>query len=164
MALHGSLKIGGRTYGVYQCSYSFSQEIDDTGIPNSRPKGGEIEIVIPSTNDDDMFFYNWMFNKTEVKSGILRLCLYSTDNKRSYKTVSFANAYCIGLSDFFSDHDARLMYTTIKIQAQVIMIGSVNHSIFVNPWTLKPLTTVITNLKEHVKSTVAQALNPFKNH
>ena len=112
MALHGSLKIGGRTYGVVECEYKFTQAVDETGKPTSRPNGGTITIVIPSTNDDDMFFYNWMFHKSEVKAGILRFRLYSNENKISYKTVSFANAYCIELRDYFNDHDAKLMYTT----------------------------------------------------
>ena len=161
MALHGSLKIGGRTYGVVECEYKFSQSIDDTGKPTSRPKGGEITIVIPSTNDDDMFFYNWMFHKSEVKAGILRFCLYSNDNKRSYKTVSFANAYCIELKDYFNDHDAKLMYTTIKISAQVIMIGSVNTSLFTNAWTKDSADMLKSNLTDYLRSTIADKFNPF---
>ncbi|MBD5311074.1 MAG: hypothetical protein HDS13_02765 [Bacteroides sp.] len=161
MALHGSLKIGGRTYGVVECDYKFSQSIDDTGKPTSRPKGGEITIVIPSTNDDDMFFYNWMFHKSEVKAGILRFCLYSNDNKRSYKTVSFANAYCIELKDYFNDHDAKLMYTTIKISAQVIMIGSVNTSLFTNAWTKDSADMLKSNLTDYLRSTITNKFNPF---
>ena len=161
MAFHGSVKIGGRTYGVVECEYKFSQSIDDTGKPTSRPKGGEITIVIPSTNDDDMFFYNWMFHKSEVKAGILRFCLYSNDNKRSYKTVSFANAYCIELKDYFNDHDAKLMYTTIKISAQVIMIGSVNTSLFTNAWTKDSADMLKSNLTDYLRSTIADKFNPF---
>ena len=31
MALQGSLKIGGRTYGVVECEYEFTQAVEDTG-------------------------------------------------------------------------------------------------------------------------------------
>lgn len=161
MALHGSLKIGGRTYGVVECEYEFSQTVDDTGKPTSRPKGGIIRIVIPSTNDDDMFFYNWMFHKSEAKAGILRLCLYSNDNKRSYKTVSFANAYCIGLHDYFNDHDSKLMYTTIKISAQIIRIGAANSSVFNNAWTNDSVGMIASNLGEYVRDAIAEKINPF---
>lgn len=161
MALHGSLKIGGRTYGVVECSYQFFQSVDETGKPTSRPKGGEITIVIPSTNDDDMFFYNWMFHKSEVKAGILRFCLYSNENKRSYKTVSFANAYCIELRDYFNDNDAKLMYTTIKISAQVIMVGSINSATFTNTWTNDPVEMLKANLGSYVRDTVTEKNNPF---
>ncbi|MGN0236886.1 MAG: type VI secretion system tube protein TssD [Lepagella sp.] len=161
MGLQGSLKIGGRTYQVVECEYKFSQTIDTTGKPTSRPQGGEITLVIPSTNDDDMFFYNWMFHKSETKSGILRFRLYSNDNKISYKTVSFANAYCIGLRDYFNDNDAKLMYTTIKISAQAIMVGSVNSSVFMNAWTTDSIEMVRTNLIEYVRDLIAEKINPF---
>ena len=108
-----------------------------------------------------MFFYNWMFHKSEVKAGILRFCLYSNDNKRSYKTVSFANAYCIELKDYFNDHDAKLMYTTIKISAQVIMIGSVNTSLFTNAWTKDSADMLKSNLTDYLRSTIADKFNPF---
>lgn len=161
MALHGSLKIGGRTYGVVECEYTFDQKIDETGKPTSRPKGGEITIVIPSTNDDDMFFYNWMFHKSELKAGILRFCLYSNDNKRSYKTISFANAYCIYLRDYFNDHDEKLMYTTIKISAQIIRVGGANSATFTNAWTNSPAEVLISNLGEFVRDAIAEKINPF---
>lgn len=161
MALHGSLKIGGRTYGVVECSYAFSQTIDETGKPTSRPIGGKIQIVIPSTNDDDMLFYNWMFHKSEVKAGILRFCIYTNDNKRSYKTVSFANAYCVGLEDRFCDYDGKLMYTKITLSAQVIRIGSANSSTFVNAWTSSPADMLVANLDEYVRDTIAEKINPF---
>ena len=105
MALQGKLKIAGRTYGVVECSYKFSQSIDDTGKPTSRPRGGTITMVMPSTSDDDLFFYKWMFNKTEVNGGILRFVVFSNHNKRSYKSVEFANAYCIELQDYFNHRD-----------------------------------------------------------
>lgn len=161
MALHGSLKIGGRTYGVVECEYDFTQSLDNTGKPASRPQSGEIKIVIPATNDDDMFFYNWMFHKSEVKAGILRFCLYSNDNKRSYKTVSFANAYCVGLRDYFNDHDSKLMYTTIKIRAQIIMVGSANATVFANAWTKDPAEMLKSNLIEYVRDSIAEKINPF---
>lgn len=161
MALHGSLKIGGRTYGVVECFYEFTQAVDETGKPTSRPHGGEITIVIPSTNDDDMFFYNWMFHKSEVKAGILRFCLYSNDNKRSYKTVSFANAYCIELKDYFNDHDSKLMYTTIKISAQIIRVGALNSSTFTNAWTVDNIEMLKSNLGEYVRDAIAEKINPF---
>lgn len=108
-----------------------------------------------------MFFYNWMFHKSEVKSGILRFCLYSNENKRSYKTVSFANAYCIGLRDYFNDHDSKLMYTTIKISAQAIMVGSANSAIFTNAWTNAPVDMLKSNLAEYVRDSIADKINPF---
>ena len=135
MALQGCLKIGGRTYGVVECAYEFSQSVDDTGKPVSRPMGGNITFVMPSTSDDDLFFYKWMFNKIEVKSGIFRFCVYSKANKRSFKSVEFLNAYCISLKDYFNDNDSKLMYTTVTISAEVVRIGTVDSALFTNEWT-----------------------------
>ena len=158
MALHGSLKIGGRTYGVVECEYEFTQDVDATGKPTSRPRGGMITIVMPATNDDDMFFYNWMLHKSEVKAGILRFCLYSSDNKRSYKTVSFAQAYCVGLKDYFNDHASKLMYTTVKISAQLLMVGSNNPSLMNNAWSKDSAEVLIANMYDYVHNAIAEKI------
>lgn len=134
MALQGSLKIGGRTYGVVECEYEFTQAVDDTGKPTSRPMGGQITFVMPSTSDDDVFFYKWMVHKTELHSGIFKFCVFSTNNRRSYKTVEFMNAYCIGLRDYFNDSDSKLMYTSVTISAEVIRVGTVNSAMIINEW------------------------------
>lgn len=147
MALQGNLTIGEKTYGVVECVYEFHQSIDETGKPVSRPQGGTITFVMPSTSDEDLFFYKWMFNKTEVQSGYFKFIVYSNDNKQSFKTVTFKNAYCIGLKDYFNDNDSKLMYTTVTISAQVINIGrergvvsrgsnnSFDNAVFTNEWT-----------------------------
>ena len=135
MALQGELKIGGQSYGVVECAYEFNQSVDDTGKPVTRPKGGQITFVMPSTSDDDLFFYKWMFNKTEVKSGSFRFVVYSKGNIRNYKTVEFVNAYCISLKDYFNDNDSKLMYTTVTISAEIIRVGKLDSAIFTNEWT-----------------------------
>ena len=135
MALQGSLKIGGRDYGIVECAYEFSQAVDETGKPVSRPHGGTITFVMPATSDEDLFFYKWMFKKSSVESGDFRFCVFSNSNKRSYKTLHFSNAYCIGLKDYFNDNDSKLMYTTVTISAEVIRIGSLDSAQFSNEWT-----------------------------
>ena len=136
MAFQGKLKCDGRTYELVECSYEFHQAVDDTGKPVSRPKGGTITFVLPSTDDNDLFFYKWMFNKTEVQSGYFKFIVYTSDNKKSFKTVEFINAYCIELKDYFNDNDSKLMYTTVTISAQIIRIGGlVDNAVFTNEWT-----------------------------
>lgn len=135
MALQGQLKIGGRVYGVIECSYEFTQSVDDTGKPTSRPQGGTITFVMASTSDDDLFFYNWMFNKTQVYDGIFKFCVFTTRNQQSYKTVAFKNAYCVNLRDYFNDSDSKLMYTTVTISAELIRIGKIAGATLNNEWT-----------------------------
>lgn len=136
MALQGQLNIEGRTYGVVECEYEFSQGTDNTGKPSSRPKGGLITFVMPATCDDDQFFYKWMFSKTLTYSGTFRFCVFSNDNKRRFKTVEFTQAFCIGLKDSFCDSDSKLMYTTVIISAGGIRVGSgvMDSALFSNEW------------------------------
>ena len=55
-------------------------------------------------------------------------------NKRSYKSVEFINAYCIGLKDYFNDQDSKLMYTTVTISAEAIRIGALDSAMLINEW------------------------------
>lgn len=138
MALQGELRINTqkKNYGVVECVYEFNQSTDESGKPTSRTRGGTITFVMPATNDDDLFFYNWMFRKTETHDGYFRFVVFTNNNKRSYKTVEFFNAYCISLKDYFNDNDSKLMYTTVTISAEIISIGNgaSGNAVFNNEW------------------------------
>ena len=82
-----------------------------------------------------MFFYKWMMSKTEVESGFFKFVVYSSNNKRLYKTVSFENAYCVKLKDYFNDKDSKLMYSEITIAAEIIQVGSNDIAEFNNEWS-----------------------------
>lgn len=137
MALHGQLKFKetDRKYGIVECEYEFSQSIDETGKPVSRTRGGTITFVMPSTSDDDLFFYKWMFNKTEVKNGKFTFVVWSNENRKSYKTVRFERAFCVGLKDYFNDSDSKLMYTTVTLSAEKIFVGENDYAMLNNEWT-----------------------------
>lgn len=135
MALQGNLRIFNKSYDIIECSYEFSQSVDETGKPTSRPHGGTITFVTPSTSDADVFFYRWMFNKTQVYNGQFRFGVYTTRNRTSYKTLTFENAYCIGLRDYFNDNDSKLMYTTVTISAEILRFGTLDSATFTNEWT-----------------------------
>lgn len=137
MAIQAKLSIDGspQVYNVLECAYDFRQSVDDTGKPVSRPQGGTITFVTPSTSDEDLFFYKWMLNKTEVQSGVFKFTVFSNDNKPYFKTVEFKNAYCIELKDYFNNSDSKLMYSTITISAQIINIGRIDKAVFNNEWT-----------------------------
>lgn len=142
MALQGKLKIssvpgtvgtmlGSADYGIIECAYEFNQSIDDTGKPTSRPRGGTITFVMPTAEDGDAFFYNWMFNKSETHNGTFTFYVYAKNNRRCVKHVSFTNAYCVSLKEYFNDNDSRLMYTTVTISAETIVISGAIHD---NKW------------------------------
>ena len=75
-----------------------------------------------------------MFSKTEVESGYFRFVVWAQQNRQSFKTVSFRNAYCVGLKDFFNNSDSRLMHLTVTIMAESITIGSNDTAEFNNEW------------------------------
>ena len=143
MALQGKLRIasvlGSATgflrskedYGIIECAYEFNQSIDDTGKPTSRPRGGTITFVMPTAEDGDPFFYNWMFNKSEMHSGEFTFYVYAKNNRRCVKHIRFADAYCVSLKEYFNDNDSRLMYTTVTISAKTIVISGAT---FDNEW------------------------------
>ena len=143
MALQGKLKIssmpggiGGflgskEDYGIIECAYEFNQSIDETGKPTSRPRGGTITFVMPTAEDGDAFFYNWMFNKSETHNGTFTFYVYAKNNRRCVKHISFVNAYCVSLKEYFNDNDSRLMYTTVTISAEIITISG---AVFNNEW------------------------------
>jgi hypothetical protein len=76
-----------------------------------------------------------MFSKTEAKNGTFTFSVWAKQNKQSYKTLEFENAYCIQLSDFFNDSDSRLMYTTVTITAEIINVGDSDKAEYDNEWT-----------------------------
>ncbi len=137
MALQAFIKVNGRKYGLVEAQYSFNQTLENSGRPQSIVHGGEIKMVMPATSDDDQFFYRWMFDQTQVYSGYLKFTIYSADNRKVYKTVSFENAYCVELRDFFSNNDSKLMYSTITLRAEKMAIGSPygDQALFSNEWS-----------------------------
>ena len=134
-AFHGKVVINGKKYGIVECSYEFSQACDATGKPSARPRGGRLMFTMPSQSDDDVFFYRWMFDKTQVYDGYLKFVVWARQNKRCFKTVNFKNAYCVDLRDYFNDSDSKLMYTTITLAAEIIIVGANDTAEFNNNWT-----------------------------
>jgi hypothetical protein len=72
-----------------------------------------------------------MFNKSETHNGEFTFYVYAKDNRRCIKKVSFMNAYCVSLKEYFNDNDSRLMYTTVTISAEQILVSG---AIFNNEW------------------------------
>lgn len=134
MAISGKLGLGGKSYNVIQAQYEFSQSLDETNKPSSRTRGGTITFVMPATSDDDLTFYKWMFNKTEVKDGIFMFNVWVQNNQKKWKTLMFKNAFCVSLKDYFNNNDSKLMYTTVTISAESITFGTDEEAVFTNEW------------------------------
>jgi nitrous oxidase accessory protein NosD len=122
MALIAKLLLEGNEYSVMECDYEFTQEIDITGRPSDRPRGGIINIVLMSPDDNDLMIHQWMSEKDATKDGTI--LLYVNHNSvNAPKTIEFTNGYCIKLYEYFNDNNAMPMYLKISIMASSIVFG-----------------------------------------
>ena len=72
---------GGKKYELVECEYEFYQSLDESGKPSSRPQSGLIKFVMPAQGDDDLFFYNWMFNRADTHDGTIEMLLSTITRK-----------------------------------------------------------------------------------
>ncbi|MDR2010226.1 MAG: hypothetical protein LBQ22_07070 [Bacteroidales bacterium] len=125
MALEAKLKIDGKgtEYDILECEYEFIQPMNNNGLPAGRPSGGLIHFIIIHNDDNDLLFHEWMIHKTDCKNG--KLIFHSTKKNGSIskKTVSFENAYCVRLYEYFNKHNDTEMYMKITISANKIFFG-----------------------------------------
>ena len=136
MALEGKLSIGNKSYDILECEYELFQSIDQTGKPAARPRGGLIHLIMKSTGDDDMLFQEWMIRKSETKSGKLEFVI-SEGQKRTMKTISFSEAFCVKFYEYFNYNNSILMYMKVSISAEEIIFGTTGNTKFTNEWNLE---------------------------
>jgi len=136
MALEGKLTIGNKSYEILECEYEFSQSVDQTGKPSTRPRGGLIHIIMKSCSDDDMLFQEWMFRKSETKSGKLEFVI-SEGQKRQMKTLEFFDGFCVKFYEYFNYNNGILMYMKVSISAGEIFFGTNGNTKFSNEWNFE---------------------------
>jgi len=121
----GVLQIEGnsKTYKVLEYGYEIRQQVKDNGEPASGIGIGLIKVLIYSPGDDDLFFYEWMKNRNEVKNGVIVL---SEPKERPTKTIMFNKAYCVGIADTFEKECAN---TRLTISAIEVSFSDDNRSV-----------------------------------
>ena len=112
---------------VLDCEFGFTQSIDNTGKPTSRPRGSTIKLVLESTNDLELV--SWMFSHSDTKDGTISFL--RRDNEAAMKKLSFKDGICISYHESFTDYGNTPMTTTIVISAREIDIDGV---VLVNKW------------------------------
>lgn len=130
MSFLSKLTIDDESMNVLKCSFSFEQGADNTGRPSQRPKGGQISILIESTNKTD--FLEWMISPNMVKSG--EIIFYKRDNLSSLKTIVFKDAYCLKYVEDFDSVSDEPLKTSLVISAKEI---TVKDTTFKNNWPNK---------------------------
>jgi len=126
MSFLAQLKIEDKVMNVLECFFEFSKATDHSGRPTQHLKGGQISILIESTQEID--FLEWC-HSSEVKGG--DIIFFKRDMMASAKRVEFNNAYCINYMEEFSAEGSVPMKTRIIISAEEI---TVNGTSFLNNW------------------------------
>ena len=107
------------------CDYSFSQEIDQKGLPTSKVRGGIIGLSFASLEDSEII--QWMISEDADKNG--KITFSGDNNTKPFKTLEFKDARLIHYHESFSDQSQ--MVLTLSISAREISISGVKYS---NVW------------------------------
>jgi hypothetical protein len=110
---------------VIECDYQFSQDIDEMGKPSSRPKGGQINLIVESTEKN--LIAEWMFAKLGYKNGKI---IFPMRNGKK-KELVFEDAVCISYYEHFNTSDNMPMTLHFSISANTIKLGD---QVFTNNW------------------------------
>jgi len=130
MSFLSKFNIDDEEMNILECSFAFEQGADYTGRPSQKPRGGQIELLIESTNKTD--YLEWMISPSMTKSG--SIVFYKRDSLSSLKTVEFTDAYCLKYVERFNANDAQPLKTKIVISAKVITVRGTK---FENNWPEK---------------------------
>ena len=107
------------------CDYSFSQEIDQKGLPTSRVRGGIVDITFVSLDDAEIL--QWMISVEADKNG--EIAFSGDNNTKPFKTIKFKDARLIDYRESFSDKSELMV--TLSISARELSISGVKYK---NDW------------------------------
>src|SRR5687768_16547317 len=127
MSFLAKLVLGSGEYNILTVDYDISQVIDHNHRPNGLPKGGLIEVMVESSNNNELL--EWMIRPDMIKNG--KLVFYRRDANSPMKTVNFNDAFCIYPKEIFTADGQNPMVTRMTISAREIKINNVTLS---NPW------------------------------
>lgn len=127
MSFLARLELDGEEMSVLQCGFRFSQNIDATGKPVSRPKGGTISLTVESTGDTQLF--DWMVNPTQAKNG--KVTFYRRDTSSKLKVLEFTDAHCVDYNETYTHTGDHPMQIELIISALEIKL---NDSEYKNNW------------------------------
>ncbi len=123
MALPAYLYLSGtgpeRPIPIIEYDLGFYQDLDVTGKPCSRPKGGLIDIVISS--HDSLPITAWMLSPIGLKDGKIEFITPPFGKKR---TVEFEEAVCVKYREVYDRvESSRALNVYFTISANRIKIG-----------------------------------------
>ena len=117
---------GNEGIALLSCSYGFTQEIDQRGLPRSEVRGGVIRMAFRSMDDQELM--HWMISSVSDKSG--KITFSGEETEKVFKTLEFKDARCISYQETF-ERDSE-MIIEITISAREVSISGVTHT---NMWS-----------------------------
>ena len=127
MSFLAKLVLGSTEYNILTIDYDITQAIDHNHRPNGAPKGGLIQVMIESTNNNELL--EWMIKPDMIKNG--KIVFYRRDANSPMKTVNFKDAFCIYLKEIFTADGKNPMVTRMTLSARELKI---NNNTINNPW------------------------------
>jgi hypothetical protein len=127
MSFKAKISIDGTDYNVLHCNFSLHQEVDATGRPSSITRGGNISVVIESTDSTALF--EWMCDNYMRKDGTITFNKRDEDAK--LKELKFTEAYLVAYEESFDHTGTGAMITSFTMSAREINMGNGVH---INEW------------------------------
>lgn len=127
MSFLAKLVIGSTEYNILTVDYDISQMIDHNHRPNGAPKGGLIQVMIESANNNELL--EWMVKPDMIKNG--KIVFYRRDANSPMKTVNFKDTFCVYLKEIFTAGGQNPMVTRMTLSARELKI---NNNVINNPW------------------------------
>jgi len=127
MSFLAKLELDNEVFNVLEFDILFTQNVDNNGKPANKTKGGQIKLIVESTQTD--LFSDWMVSQTSVKDG--KVIFYRRDAMSTMKNIVFKKAYCVSFRKSFRSEGAVPMITEIVITSNELKVGN---TLFDNNW------------------------------
>ncbi|RZK11956.1 MAG: hypothetical protein EOO56_28545 [Hymenobacter sp.] len=122
---------GDMDYVVRRFSWGLRQQTDLVGRPDARVQGGQLQVEIDSVPDE--LLHHWALDDTKKLSGKL-IVATADDGSAARKTITFTDAYCVGLNKLFDGSaSTQPMTMTLTLSADKLQSGGV---LLDNMWPL----------------------------
>ena len=128
MSFKAKLTIGGKSFDVLHCSYSFRRDVDNKGRPSSGVYGGSVQLEIEST-DDTSVLESMINNVYKAFSGTVTF--QKRDEDAKMKELSFEDGYIVQYSEALDSIGSNPMTINFVISARKIKVGNAQHE---NEW------------------------------
>lgn len=119
-------ELEGEGIPLLSCDYSFTQEIDERGLPLSVVKGGVINLSFKSLEDEEIIW--WMVSAQADKNG--KIIFAGEEGEKIFKTVEFTDTRCVYYHESFV-RDIE-MNTELTLSARELTVSGTTH---INKWT-----------------------------